>query len=104
MLDRRIVRVAQPFFDRLDELLPGDRTAEGLPSATDFLLHELPSVIEKLATDFEASTFVVRQDPVVRAFVSAGVLVAYLVVYAILNEDDFVEVLHLEIDHHPPDS
>ena len=40
----------------------------------------------------------------VRAFVSAGVLVAYLVVYTILNEDDSVEVLHLEIDHHPSDS
>ena len=41
MSQRRRVRVTEQFFERLDELLPADRSADGLPSATDFLLHEL---------------------------------------------------------------
>jgi hypothetical protein len=54
MSQRRLVRVAPSFFDRLDELLPGERTA-GQPSATDFLLHELPRIMDRLAQDTSPS-------------------------------------------------
>lgn len=63
MTPRRAVRVIESFFDRLDELLPADRTAVGGPSATDFLLHDLPAIIDSLAVDFEVST-----HPVARTF------------------------------------
>jgi hypothetical protein len=55
MTPRRVVRVTQQFFDRLDELLPEERSASGTPSATDFLAHDLPNVIDALALDFELS-------------------------------------------------
>lgn len=56
MSHRRTVRVTQPFFDQLDELLPATRTASGRPSTTDFLLHEMTTVIDKLADDFDRWT------------------------------------------------
>ena len=56
MTDRRQVRVTQPFFDRLDELLPEQRSAAGAPSSTDFLLHEIPAIIDLLADLYESST------------------------------------------------
>ena len=48
--DRRQVRVSQTLFDRLDELFAEERSAEGAPSATDFLLHEIPAIIDVLQT------------------------------------------------------
>ena len=79
MSSRRVVRVARSFFDRLDELLPAQRTASGGPSATDLLLHEVEEV------------------PEVRVFVTAGRLIARLSVYCILADDDSVEVVYLEL-------
>jgi hypothetical protein len=45
---RRQVRVAPSFFDRLDELLPAERSPTGVPSTADFLLHEIPPLIDLL--------------------------------------------------------
>jgi len=45
-VSRRQVRVAQSFFDRLDVLLPEERGEDGTPSTADFLLHELPPIID----------------------------------------------------------
>lgn len=55
-MSRRQVRVAPSFFDRLDDLLPEERDAEGTPSTADFLLQELPPIMDALAEDFESST------------------------------------------------
>lgn len=73
--DRRPVRVTSAFFDRLDVLLPAERTASGLPSATDFLLHEMPQVIDRLAEDYEVVTLPVTAMPGVRVLVATGFLV-----------------------------
>ena len=40
----RLVRFSQPFFDRLDQLFPEERSADGAPSAADFLLYVLEQV------------------------------------------------------------
>lgn len=56
MNTRRHVVVLPAFFDRLDELLPSERTADGTPSTADFVLHELTSIVETLAEDYEAVT------------------------------------------------
>ena len=56
MTDRRQVRVAQAFFDRLDELLAEERGVDGAPSSADFLLHDIPAVIDRLAETYESST------------------------------------------------
>lgn len=98
MTERRLVRVTEQFFDRLDDLFPEVRTVEGDPSAADFLLHELPNVIEKLATDFESAAMLTGGEPDVRVLIAAGLLVPYYGVYAALVEDGSVEIFWLDID------
>lgn len=97
MSRRRTVRVAEGFFERLDELLPPDRGARGEPSATDFLLHEMPTVIDRLAEDFEGSSSSAAGRDDLRVLVTGGVLVPFLAVYAVLV-DDAIEVVYLEIE------
>lgn len=96
-MTRRQVRVATSFFDRLDELLPAERGADGTPSATDFLLHDLPAIIDLLAVDFERRTVPVADDPEIRVLVAAGVLVPFVAVYAVRSADDAVEVIYVEL-------
>ena len=91
--------VATSFFDRLDELLPPERSADGAPSATDFLrLQDLPAIIDLLAEDFERRTAPVADDPEIRVLVAAGVLVPFFVaVYAALAADDGAHVIYIEL-------
>ena len=96
-MSRRQVRVAASFFDRLDELLPPERTGTGSPSATDFLMRELPAIIDRLATSYETSTLPMMGGSEIRVIIAAGVLVDYVAVYAVLADDDAVEVIYLEL-------
>lgn len=96
-MSRRQVRVASSFFDRLDELLPGQRGADGTPSATDFLLHDLPAIIDLLAEDYFDRTLSVADEPDIRVLVTAGMLVPYVAVFAVLGADDAVEIIYLEL-------
>ena len=98
MSSRRVVRVTPQFFERLDELFPAERGPDGEPSATDFLLHELPSVIDRLAIDFEGSTIAASSDSTVRVLISAGGLVEFFAVYAVLAVDDSIEIVYLEAE------
>lgn len=101
MSQRRQVRVAPSFFDRLDELLPEERSAAGVASTADFLLHEIPPLIDLLAEDYEGTTLAVPDVPGVRVLVATGVLVAHLALYVILADDGAVEIIYLEIDNAP---
>jgi len=98
VIERRQVRVAPSFFDRLDELLPEERSASGVPSTADFLLHELPPLIDLLALDYEGTTLEVKDVPGVRVMIAAGVLVARLALYVVLAGDGAVEMVYLEMD------
>ncbi len=73
-VSRRQVRVDPTFFDRLDELFAPERGSDGTPSATDFLLHDLPVVIDLLAEDYFGHTTVVAADPEIRVSITAGLL------------------------------
>jgi hypothetical protein len=97
MSQRRLVRVAPGFFDRLDELLSSERSATGTPSATDFLLHEIPPIIDRLAEDYETATTMVPSLPGVRVLVSAGFLVPYMSVYTVVAADGAVEIVYLDL-------
>lgn len=97
-MTRRQVQVRQSFFNRLDELLPAERTADGGPSATDFLLHEVPAIVDLLAEDYVRSTLAVEDAPPVRVLITSGVLVPFIAVYAYLRVDDAIEVIYLDID------
>lgn len=98
MTARRLVRVEESFFVRLDELLPAERSASGTPSSTDFLLHDMPRIIDKLADDFSGSTLPVDAEPRIRMLVVGGNLVAFVVVYATLADDGAVVILSLELE------
>ena len=98
MSERPRVRITRQFFERLDELLPRERTPEGGPSATDFLLHEMPPIIEKLAADFEGTTTPLPNGSTMRALVATGLLVPLLAVYAELADDGSVEAFYLDIE------
>ena len=98
MTGRRLVRVTDQFFDRLDQLLPAERKADGTPSTHDFLLHDMPTVIEKLATDLERWTTPAPHDARARVLIRAGSVVPFVMVYAELLEDGSVEVFYLDID------
>ncbi len=82
----------------MDELFPAQRTADGRPSATDFLLHEMSSIIEKLAVDFDAATIPSGLEPDVRVLIESGILVPLLAVYASIVADGGVEVFYLDIE------
>jgi hypothetical protein len=97
-VSRRQVRVAQSFFDRLDVLLPEERGDDGTPSTADFLLHDLPPIIDVLAVSYEARTMATPDDPAIRLIVIAGVLVSRVALYVTLAADDAVEIIGLRID------
>lgn len=99
MSARRQVRVAPSFFDRLDELLPAERSPTGVPSTADFLLHEVPPLIDLLALDYETATLAVKDVPEVRVLIATGVLVARLALYVVLADDDAIDIIYLEIDN-----
>lgn len=96
-MSRRQVRVAPTFFDCLDELLPAQRGADGTPSATDFLLHEMPAIIDLLAEDFVGRTLPVADDSEIRVLITAGILTPFVSVYAVLATDEAVEIIYLEL-------
>jgi hypothetical protein len=70
--DRRVVRVSPAFFDQLDEQLGADRGDASQPSATDFLVIDLPPFVERFATDFEGLPEIVEGVPTARVLVATG--------------------------------
>ncbi|MDZ7676189.1 MAG: hypothetical protein U5K30_14120 [Acidimicrobiales bacterium] len=96
--DRRVVRVAQDFFDRLDEQLGPDRGDAGEPSVTDFLVIDLPAIVDRFATDFDGLPEVVEGVPSVRVLVATGRLVQAVAVFGILAAGDTVDLVDIEID------
>jgi hypothetical protein len=94
---RRQVRATQSFFDRLDTLLPQERTADGTPSTADFLFREMPRIVDRLADDYERNTTVVPAAPGVRVLISRGVFVPFILVYSALAPDDAIDIIELEL-------
>jgi hypothetical protein len=96
MTRRRLVRVAQSFFDHLDQLLPEERTSTGRPSATDFLVREIPTQIDLLAEEYERVTQPVA--PGVRVLIVTGTIVAQMAIYTVVAWDGAIEIVGLELD------
>lgn len=98
----RQVRFTEQFFDRIDTLLPGERSADGTPSVTDFLLFDLPAVRDRLAANYDENTLA-TDDPDVRVYIGSGVLVNRFAIYTVL-EAEVVEAFWLTIDLHRGDN
>lgn len=91
----RVVRFHETFFDDLDELLPPERSADGLPSATDFLLYDLPRLRDLLAADYESNTLAIDGWDDLRIFVQSGTLVRTVALYVTATP---LEVLVLSVE------
>lgn len=98
MTDRRQVRVASALFDQLDELLGADRGPQGQPSATDFVVLELPAIVERFATDFNRLPPIEEGLESARMLIGTGMLVRAFVVFGILATDGAIDLVGLGID------
>ena len=98
---RRHVRVSDAFFRRLDDQLKPDRGPDGQPSATDFLVRELPEVVDRFATDFEGLPEIIDGVPGGRMLIAGGLLVRAFVVYGVLLDDGSIELIGVEFDTSP---
>ena len=97
-MTRRIVRATTAFFVDLDRQLGPDRGPHGEPSATDFLVIELPAVVEQFATGFDTLPEAVEGVAEARMVIGTGRLVRAFAVYGLLMSDDSVELIGIEID------
>ncbi|MEO1064124.1 MAG: hypothetical protein AAFZ07_22110 [Actinomycetota bacterium] len=98
MTERRPVRVAPGFLERLDVLLPAERGSNGEPSRLDFLRFELPAIEERLALRFQDQREVVPGRPDYRMVIATGTLIPRIVVIAQLVSDGSVVLLSVELD------
>ena len=107
MTSRRTVRVDQAFFDDLDldlDLdLGSDRGSNGEPSRTDFIVFDLPTIVEEFAESFDALPIAFPARPDYRVLVVGGTLVAASVVVGQLVADDSIVLLGSELDLDWPD-
>jgi hypothetical protein len=97
----RLVRFTESFFEDLDDQLPEQRSASGAPSATDFLLYDLPRLRDALASGYEESTLPVPDLAPIRVLAGTGTLVAAAALYAFLDDRDHVVVVSVEIEAYP---
>lgn len=97
-MTRRVVRVGSTFFDDLDRQLGPDRGPHGQPSATDFLVMEVPAIVERFAVAFEALPEVIEGVPSARMVLGTGRLVRAFAAFGLLLPDDSVELVGLEVD------
>jgi hypothetical protein len=95
---RRVVRAGPSFFDDLDRQLGSERGPNGEPSATDFLVIEVPAIVERFATSFDALPEAVEGVAEARMAIATGPLVRAFAVYGVLMDDDSVELVGIEID------
>ena len=100
-MTERIVRFHSEFFDHLDDILPAERSVAGMPSSTDFLLHELPRLRDLLAHDYEGSTLAVDGWDDLRLLIQRGTLVESVALYVSATGSEVI-VLSVEIQPHQP--
>jgi hypothetical protein len=95
---RRVVRVSADFFDQLDSQLGAERGPAGEPSATDFIVVDLPTIVERFATQFDDLPEAVEGVAEARVVVGTGEVVRAFVVYGLLLSDGAVELIGVDID------
>jgi hypothetical protein len=96
--ERRQVRVAESFFEQLDELLRPDRGPHGEPSATDFLVIDLPPIVDRFATGFENLPELIEGVPAGRMLIIAGRLVKGVVVYGLEAPDGSIDIIGIDLE------
>jgi hypothetical protein len=100
---RRTVRVDPQFFAELDAQLGEARGPNGEPSASDFLLIELPTIADAFAERFDELLRLYPERDDYRYLVAGGRLVYAVVVVGQLIDDDSISLFGIEIDQRGPE-
>jgi hypothetical protein len=95
---RRVVRVTDAFFELLDDALGIDRGPNGEPSASDFIVLELPAIVDRFATDFEGLPEIVEGVPAGRMLITSGVLVRAVAVFGLAISDTTIDLIGVTIE------
>jgi len=95
--DRREVRVADSFFEELDLQLGSERGPSGEPSATDFLVVDLPAIVEVFAVEFIDLPETIGGLGAMRMFIGTGTLARAFVVYGVETSTGVVELVGIEL-------
>ena len=93
MSTRRVVRVTDAFFEQLDDALSVDRGPNGEPSASDFIVLELPPIVERFAIDFDGLREIVEGVTAGRTLVASGVLVRAVAVFSLATSDSTIDLI-----------
>ena len=101
-MTRRTVRVDPQFFTELDAQLGEARGPNGEPSASDFLLIELPTIADAFAERFDDLLRLYPERDDYRYLVAGGRLV-YAVVVGHLIDDNSISLFGIEIDQRGPE-
>ena len=88
---------ARTFVDDLDSQLPVERSAAGEPSATDFLLYDLPRLRDQLSADFVGNTLSLPGLAPLRMMIATGTLMHSVALYAYVDANDDVAVVALDV-------
>jgi len=97
MTSRREVRVAESFFEELDRQLGPERGPSGEPSATDFLVVDLPTIVEAFASGFDELPAAIKGLESVRMFIGTGALAQALVMHGIETTEGIIDLVGIEI-------
>ena len=98
MNGRREIRVAESFFEELDAQLGSERGPNGEPSATDFIVMDLPRIVDEFAQRFDELPEAVGGVSAVRMLVGVGALAAAYVVHGAETTTGTVELIGVEFD------
>lgn len=97
-MTRRTVRVDIQFFTELDAQLGETREPNGEPSATDFLLIDLPTIADAFAERFDEFPTLYPDRDDYRYLVTTGRLVYAVVVVGQLLADESILLFGIDID------
>ena len=79
--------------------VPARRRGEaGEPSSTDFLVFDLPTIVDEFATRFDHLVEAIEGTPDARMLVGTGRLVRAFAVYGLLADDGSIDLIGIVID------
>ena len=97
-MNRREVRVTESFFDELDTQLGNQRGRVGEPSATDFIVVDLPRIVDEFAARFDDLPEAIPGVSAARMLIGTGSLVKAYVVHGIETSIGVIELVGVELD------